>query len=81
MLDGFLSFFFAFIVTLVAIKEISGQELALMIAPLVGAGSFAISRFFLKSYYQKQKTPLAKLINILSKKDQVFWDFPKFNQN
>jgi Flp pilus assembly protein TadB len=81
MLAGFLNFFFTFFAALAAVKEISAQGLALMIIPLAVAGGFAISRFFLKSYYQKQKTPLAKLINILSKKDQVFWDFPKFNQN
>ena len=81
MLAGFLSFFFAFVVALVTVKEISAQGLALMIIPLAVAGGFAISLFFLKSYYQRQKTPLAKLINILSKKDQIFWDFSKFNQN
>jgi hypothetical protein len=65
---GFLSFFFAFIVTLIAIKEISGKQLALMIAPFVGLGGFAMSRFFLKSYYRKQKEQLAKLTLALTKK-------------
>lgn len=71
-LAGFLSFFFAFIVTLIAVKEISGKQLALLIAPFVGLGGFAMSRFFLKSYYQKQKTQLSNLSSILSKKIRSF---------
>lgn len=72
MLAGFLSFFFAFIVALVAVKELSSKELALMIAPFVGLGGFAMSRFFLKSYYNKQKVQLTKLTNALSKKIRSF---------
>ncbi len=71
-ITGFLSFFFAFIVTLIALKEISGKQIALMIAPFVGLGGFALSRFFLKSYYQKQKEQLAKLTSTLSKKIRSF---------
>ena len=68
MITGFLSFFFAFIITLIAVKEISGKQLALMIAPFVGLGGFALSRFFLKSYYKKQKMQLAQLTESLTKK-------------
>ncbi|MGN8224077.1 hypothetical protein [Gracilimonas sp. BCB1] len=68
MIVGFLSFFFAFIITLIAIKEISGKQLALMIAPFVGLGGFALSRFFLKNYYRRQKEQLAKLTLSLTKK-------------
>jgi DNA-binding phage protein len=71
-LVGFLSFFFAFIVTLIAVKEISGKQIALMIAPLFGLGGFAMSRFFLKSYYQKQKDQLSTLASALSRKIQSF---------
>lgn len=67
-LASFLSFFIAFIVTLIAVKEISGKQLALMIAPLFGLGGFAMSRFFLKSYYQKQKDQLSKLTASVSRK-------------
>lgn len=72
MLTGFLSFFFAFIITLIAVKEISGKQIALIIAPFVGLGGFAMSRFFLKSYYQKQKAQLARLTQTLSKKIKSF---------
>lgn len=72
MLTGFLSFFFAFIITLIAVKEISGKETALLIAPLFGLGGFAMSRFFLKSYYRKQKAQLEKLTSVLSKKIKSF---------
>ncbi len=65
---GFLSFFFAFIVALIAFKEISGKQLALMIAPFAGLGGFAMSRFFLKSYYRKQKEQLNRLTQSLTKK-------------
>lgn len=71
-LAGFLSFFFGFIVALIAFKEISGKQLALMIAPFFGLGGFAISRLFLKSYFQKQKTQLTKLTSVLSKKISSF---------
>lgn len=71
-LTGFLSFFFAFIITLIAVKEISGKQIALMIAPFVGLGGFAMSRFFLKSYYQKQKALLSKLSTAISKKISSF---------
>ncbi|WP_421774343.1 hypothetical protein [Gracilimonas sp.] len=67
-LTGFLSFFFAFIVTLIAVKEISGKQLALIIAPFVGLGGFAMSRFFLKSYYRRQKEQLARLTQSLTRK-------------
>lgn len=72
MLTVFLSFFFTFVVALVAVKEISGKELALMIAPFVGLGGFAMSRFFLKSFYKKQKAQLTKLTHALSKKISSF---------
>lgn len=72
MITGFLSFFFAFIITLIAIKEISGKQTALLIAPFVGAGGLVMSRFFLKSYYRKQKAQLTKLTQILSKKIRSF---------
>lgn len=65
---GFLSFFFAFTVTLIALKEISGKQLALMIAPFAGLGGFAMSRFFLKSYYRKQKEQLARLTQSMTRK-------------
>ncbi|MFD2533370.1 hypothetical protein [Gracilimonas halophila] len=71
-LASFLSFFFGFVVALIPFKEISGKQLALMIAPFFGLGGFAMSRFFLKSYFQKQKTQLTKLTNVLSKKIQSF---------
>jgi hypothetical protein len=71
-LTGFLSFFFAFIITLVAVKEISGKQLALMIAPFVGLGGFAMSRFFLKNYFKKQKVQLTKLSHALNKKISSF---------
>ena len=72
MLTGFLSFFLFFVVTLVAVKEISYKQMALMIAPFAGLGGFAMSRFFLKSYYQKQKRQLAKLNQTLSAKIRSF---------
>lgn len=72
MLTGFLSFFFAFVITLIAVKEISGKETALLIAPFFGLGGFAMSRFFLKSYYRKQKAQLEKLTHVLSKKIRSF---------
>lgn len=53
-------------------KEISGKQMALIIAPFVGAGGFAMSRFFLKSYYKKQKAQLAKLTHVLSKRISSF---------
>ncbi|WP_020402272.1 hypothetical protein [Gracilimonas tropica] len=71
-LTGFLSFFIAFIVTLIAVKEISSKELGLLIAPFVGLGGFAMSRFFLKNYFNKQKKQLADLTDILSKKIRSF---------
>lgn len=71
-LSGFLSFFFAFIITLIVVKEISGKQLALMIAPFFGLGGFALSRFFLKSYYHKQKKQLSTLASALSRKIQSF---------
>ncbi|MEQ8523074.1 hypothetical protein [Gracilimonas sp.] len=71
-LTGFLSFFFAFIVTLIAVKEMSGKQLALMIAPFVGLGGFAMSRFFMKSYYQKQKNQLYNLTTAVSQKIASF---------
>lgn len=71
-LTGFLSFFFAFIVTLIAVKEMSTKQLALIIAPFVGLGGFAMSRFFLKSYYQKQKNQLYKLTTAVSHKIASF---------
>lgn len=73
-LAGFLSFFFGFVVALIAFKEISGKQLALMIAPFFGLGGFAMSRFFLKSYFEKQKRQLSKLTHTLSKKILSFGD-------
>jgi hypothetical protein len=72
MLAGFLGFFIAFVITLVAVKETSTKQMALLIAPFVGLGGFAMSRFFLKSYYQKQKTQLTKLTTLVSNKIMSF---------
>lgn len=75
MLAGFLSFFFAFVVTLVFVTEISSKQLSLIIALLVGLGGFAMSRFFLKSYFKKQKSQLEKLTHTLSQKIKTFENF------
>jgi len=72
MLTGFLGFFVAFIITLIAVKEISSKELALMIAPLVGSLGFAMSRFYLKTYFKKQKKQIAHISNTLAKKIRSF---------
>ncbi|MAL16097.1 MAG: hypothetical protein CL670_12050 [Balneola sp.] len=71
-LASFLSFFFGFIVALIAFKETSGKQFALMVAPFFGLGGFAMSRFFLKSYYQKQKDQLSTLTASISKKIASF---------
>jgi hypothetical protein len=67
-LAGFLSFFIAFVIALVAVKEISSKQLALLIAPFAGLGGFAMSRFFLRSYFNTQKQQLAVLTAALGKK-------------
>jgi DNA-binding phage protein len=71
-LASFLSFFFGFIIALIAFKEINGKQFALMVAPFFGLGGFAMSRFFLKSYYQKQKDQLSTLTASISKKIASF---------
>lgn len=68
MITGFLSFFFFFLATLLIVKGISYKEIALMIAPFAGLAGFGLSRFFLKSYFEKQKKSLAKLSSSLSRK-------------
>ncbi len=72
LLAGFLSFFVAFIICLVAVKEISTKQFALLIAPFAGLGGLTLSRFFLKSYFNKQKQQLASLTAALSKKITAF---------
>ena len=72
MITGFLSFFFAFIISLIVFKEISSKEFALLIAPLVGSLGFVMSRFYLKTYFMKQKKQLASLSKALAKKMQSF---------
>lgn len=72
MLTGFLSFFLAFVIALVAIKETSTKQMALLIAPFFGLSGFAMSRLFLKGYYQRQKAQLAKLSTLISDKIKLF---------
>lgn len=72
IMTGMFSFFLFFIITLIAVKEITYKEMAMMVAPFAGLGGFALSRFFLKSYFQKQKKQLAKLTHTLSKKIRSF---------
>lgn len=76
LISGFLGFFFLFIITLLIVKELTYKELALMVAPIAGLGGFALSRFFLKSYFRKQKTLLTNLTNALQKKIRSFERVP-----
>jgi hypothetical protein len=71
-LAGFLGFFFAAIVTLIAVKELGTKQMALIIAPFAGLGGLGMSRLFLKNYYQKQKDQLSKLTSTLSRKISSF---------
>lgn len=71
-LSGFLGFFFAFIITLITIKGLYSKELAILIAPFVGLGGLGMSRFFLKSYYEKQRKQLRELSDSISSKIKSF---------
>lgn len=71
-LSGFLGFFIAFIITLIAVKEMQSKQVALMIAPFAGLGGLAMSRFFLKTYYEKQKEQLKTLTDAITSRIKSF---------
>ncbi len=55
------------VLCLIVFKEIYWKEIALMIAPLGGLLGFTLNRFFLKSFFDKQKRRFHSMLKSVSK--------------